>query len=297
MDKTVVVKNYLQAGKSVCPFAKACMLEFATVSANVHTDRAIILRCLTTFAAARGNALVLLATADKDFTATTAWARELFLELMICCSQISHPTVPITEIEDHTERTVRPILSSHKIRPYLVLHAKALMTICMAPVYPAAHPRYAPHTILVVTWSNDVVEASQGTGVVSKIRETMAKEHGHIYDANELMLPLPTAGWHEEDHVSDTIRTLERAPITTMENTKQNPCSSLTTTGEDRNQIIDLRDTLLAKGDIGTLSISDQHLFRDCDIALGLVRCKPEARGEAKIRVLRALRSHVSQDV
>ena len=27
---------------------------------------------------------------------------------------------------------------------------------------------------------------------VSKIREAMTKAHGHVYDANELMLPLPT---------------------------------------------------------------------------------------------------------
>ena len=66
------------------------------------------------------------------------------------------------------------------------------MTICMAPIYPTAHPRYAPHTILVVTWSDDV-GAAQDTGVVAKIREAMAKAHGAVYDANELMLPLPAA--------------------------------------------------------------------------------------------------------
>ena len=58
----------------------------------------------------------------------------------------------------------------------------------MAPIYPTAHPRYAPHTILVVTWSDDV-GAAQDTGVVAKIREAMAKAHGAVYDANELMCP------------------------------------------------------------------------------------------------------------
>ena len=69
------------------------------------------------------------------------------------------------------------------------------------------------------------------------------------------------------------------------------PHSSLTTTGEDRNQIIDLRDALIARSAIGELSMSDQSLFRDCNIALGLVRGEPQTRDEARIRVLRAIRS------
>lgn len=264
MDRTTAVKHHLQAGKSVCPFARVCPLQLATVSTNPRADRANIHQAVTTFAAERGNALVLLATADEDFTATTVWARETFLELMVCCSQISHPTVPVPQIEDHVERTVRPILSSHEIRPYLSLHAKTLMTICMAPIYPTAHPRYAPHTILVITWSADVA-ASQGTAAASKIRQTMARTHGHVYDANELMLPLPVA--------------------------EESPHSSLTTTGRDRDQIIDLRDALIARGKISELSMPDQDLFRDCNIALGLVRCEPQARDEARIRVLCAIRA------
>jgi len=193
MDRAAAVKKYLQAGKSVCPFAKACPLELAAVSvANPRADRAGILRSVTAFAAARGNAIVLLAKADKGFTSTAAWAAESFLELAICCARVSEPTVPVVEIEHYVERVVRSTLRSSEIRPHLALHAKALMTICMAPVYPSTHPRYAPHTILVVTWVEDVDKAS-GTGAVPKIREAMTKAHGCVYDANELMLPLPTA--------------------------------------------------------------------------------------------------------
>jgi hypothetical protein len=189
-DRALTIKSYLQAGKSVCPFAKTCTLELATVGANARADRATIFRCVTAFAAARGNAIVLVAKVDKGFATTTTWAQGAFLELMVCCTQISQPTIPVAEIEDHVERVIRPTLSSHEIRPHLSLHAKAMMTICMAPIYPTAHPRYAPHTILVVTW-NDDVGAAQDTGAVAKIRAAMAKAHGSIYDANELMLPLP----------------------------------------------------------------------------------------------------------
>ena len=51
---------------------------------------------------------------------------------MICCTQISQPTIPVVEIEHHVEHVIRPTLSSHEIRPHLALHEKALMTICMA---------------------------------------------------------------------------------------------------------------------------------------------------------------------
>ena len=53
------------------------------------------------------------------------------------------------------------------------------------------------------------------------------------------------------------------------------------------DEIIEVRDTLIAKGDIAALSVSDQNLYRDCDIALGVVRCKPETREEARARVSR----------
>lgn len=55
------------------------------------------------------------------------------------------------------------------------------------------------------------------------------------------------------------------------------------------DEIIDVRDALIAKGDIASLSVSDQNLHRDCDIALGVVRCKPETREEARARVSRVV--------
>ena len=53
------------------------------------------------------------------------------------------------------------------------------------------------------------------------------------------------------------------------------------------DEIIDVRDALRAKGDVASLSVPDQNLYRDCDIALGVVRCKPETREEARARVSR----------
>lgn len=53
------------------------------------------------------------------------------------------------------------------------------------------------------------------------------------------------------------------------------------------DEIIDVRDVLLARGDIASLSVHDQDLFRDCDIALGVVRCPPQSREEARVRISR----------
>jgi hypothetical protein len=53
------------------------------------------------------------------------------------------------------------------------------------------------------------------------------------------------------------------------------------------DEIISIRDTLLTKGNIVPLSVHDQNLFRDCDIALGVVRCQPETRAEARARISR----------
>jgi len=189
VTRTTTIARYFQAGESVCPFAKTCPLELVAVSANPRADRAALLRTVTAFATAHGNALVLVARVDKGFAATATWAAETFLELMICCLQIDHPTLAVAEAEQHVEQVIRPTLSSSVIRPHLALHGAALMTICMSPLYPATHPRHAPHTILVTTWSADVGAA----GSIPKVREAMAKEHGAVYDANELVLPLPTA--------------------------------------------------------------------------------------------------------
>ncbi len=191
MGRASMIKSYLQAGKSVCPFAKVSPLSLVTVSARPRDDRSAILQGVAAFAAARENALILLSKTDKTFAATKAWATTAFLELLICCVHFDQPTLPIAEIEQYVERAVRPTLNSAEIRPHVALANKALMTICMAPIYPVDHPRHAPHTILVVTWSDDV-NAALTSRAVPKIRAAMLAAQGHVYDANELMLPLPT---------------------------------------------------------------------------------------------------------
>lgn len=51
------------------------------------------------------------------------------------------------------------------------------------------------------------------------------------------------------------------------------------------DDIVSVRDGLVLKSENSSLSVHEQNVLRDCDIALGLVRCKPETRDEARARV------------
>jgi len=84
----------------------------------------------------------------------------------------------------------------------------------------------------------------------------------------------------ESDHEPAPLRALERELIAHIEAVSPR-------LWEDPDMIIEVRDTLLAKSS-STLSVPDQNLLRDCDIALGVVRRIPKEREEARTRVLRA---------
>ena len=70
------------------------------------------------------------------------------------------------------------------------------------------------------------------------------------------------------------------------ERSKKQPESKLLT---NEKIIAGVMVGLVAKGDVTTLSVHDQNLYRDCEITVGLVQCKPETREEARARVTRAV--------
>ncbi len=53
------------------------------------------------------------------------------------------------------------------------------------------------------------------------------------------------------------------------------------------DEIIEVRDALLHKEHAAPLTALEKNLLRDCDIALGLARCSPESREEARWRATR----------
>lgn len=178
-----VIRSYLESGRSVCPFAKKCQIHYVLDTGDMKSiltkfDRkeAIIVVC------SRPSLLV-------DFTHTRTWARHAFLKAIRQSARVTYSDVSDKEIAAEIATTILPILQDDddRRRPNIALKEKPVITICMAPVYPVTHPRYAPVPILVLTWFDDLTEA----GTIPKVRQAMTQEHGYVYDALELMLPLP----------------------------------------------------------------------------------------------------------
>jgi hypothetical protein len=88
-------------------------------------------------------------------------------------------------------RKTEPILRNgdHPCRLYLPVKGKPVLPVCMAPVYPMTHPRFSPMPIIILTFLEDF------DGVeIPAVREVMKREHGCVYDVQELVLPLPADG-------------------------------------------------------------------------------------------------------
>jgi hypothetical protein len=133
--------------------------------------------------------------AGASFVATKAWAIDAFLALHVATSVASG--APVLVAERYAEHEIRPMFLDEKIptRPMLGLMGEPLYAVCMAPVYPETHPRYAPHPIVVVTWVRDIAEVHALPKVLAAIRERMRAGHGSLYEADELMLPWPMLPW------------------------------------------------------------------------------------------------------
>ncbi len=188
------IEAFLQGGGSVCPFAAGSRRHYATVGEPLRLHRPIILAAARLFANTRGSsppgALLVVGQRDPEgFDATRTWAREVFLETMTCLGLVDGAT------EAEMERPVaeaRAVLfdDADPRRPVLGCGGARLYTICLSPVYPRTHPRYAPRAAVVATWQVDVANACVEPAF-SRIRAAMKREHGSVYDADELMLPLP----------------------------------------------------------------------------------------------------------
>lgn len=197
--RTSAVETWLRSGASVCPFARTCVAEYVEASAPAGADRRLLVRAAREFSRSLGaspsHALITLGPYSVDHESTYAWAIEAFLGLNVGFAMVSG--VPRAEAELFLMRNTRPLLLAEAdptaLRPHLRYRDQPLFTFCMAPCYPRPHPRFAPFPILVTTWALDVAEAQKSTALVTRIRERMKAEHGFVYDADALVLPLPEA--------------------------------------------------------------------------------------------------------
>ncbi len=189
------VDEFIRQGGSVCPHARGSTRVYATVGLEPRKDRASLLPALRQFAATKGlspnGALLVLGPALDGFETTRTWAREVFLELMFGFGLLEG--LEEREIAEHIAQSIRPLLldESDPRRPVLGCRQSPLFSICMAPLYPKTHPRYAPQPVVVLTWHEDVGAVQKQEPAASRIRQAMIREHGYAYDADELMLPWP----------------------------------------------------------------------------------------------------------
>jgi hypothetical protein len=91
-------------------------------------------------------------------------------------------------VREHVRTQTEPVLRNddHPCRLYLPVRNKPVLPVSMAPIYSVPHPRFSPMAILVLTFLEDI------DGVeIPAVRDVMRREHGYLYDAQELVLPLP----------------------------------------------------------------------------------------------------------
>lgn len=177
------IKEYLEEGNNTCPFSRSCTTHYVIDSDDFRPA----------FRALKGGQAVVIESSYKgdltEFEATKKWARSTFLKALAHATSVSNPNLSDYNIWTYIDNVIAPILNndSSTIHVGLALCGEPMVTICMSPTYPIHHPRYAPNAILVLVNLFDVDEA----GALNKVRESMLKEHGSIYDAMELILPLP----------------------------------------------------------------------------------------------------------
>jgi hypothetical protein len=182
------LETFLSNGGSVCPHApktERIYVDFEMGPMIIETRRFI-----DTVGQTPNAALIVLApkSVAAEFPSIRDWARGAFLLLARRFFRLSGATE--LEVVGHIER-VRSMLidDACPTRPRLSYLNEPIFAICMAPIYPKTHPRYAPHPIIVVTWQRDVAAVHERTA--AQLSDVYKREHGYAYDADELMLELP----------------------------------------------------------------------------------------------------------
>ncbi len=183
------VLQYFDGG-SICPFAQAAVRAPAGVVAvelEQLDDDEVLVSQLSAFTSATAAAIVLAPSDPASHAEARTLAGQLFGRLALACHQLNHPSATISRAK--VLHDIQCAQADPVRHPLLDLHGSPLFTVAMGPAYPPAHPRYAPHLCVVMTWQFDVVRATlTHPKVVARIREAMRERTGTVYDAVSLYL-------------------------------------------------------------------------------------------------------------
>lgn len=195
-QRSLEVYEFLSAGGSVCPFAKKAE-GFKIVEVEDPPKHMDLFDMVGRFGRTKGaipaSALIVVGPYDEDYTKVKSWAVDTYCDLNALFVVQDNVGMSYSEVRGLVEREVRPVLlnDADPRRPNIICRNERLITICMSPVYPKKHPRYSPHTMLVLTWNSDIARGQEVPGLVPRLRRVMVEQHGSLYDADELMLKLP----------------------------------------------------------------------------------------------------------
>lgn len=188
-----IIKRYLESEGSVCPYSARCQTLYLkdTQDARPALDVLPVNGALVIVGTEEWFTLIKgLNPSQTEFMEVKLWAYSIFLCLYGNALQVTRPDITHAQVRTIIKDDVVPLIGNNTLRPMIVLKDHPLITFCMAPVYPRSHPRYAPTPIVAVNRLTDV----KATGQLPKVREVMKVQHGHVYDACELVLPLPSHG-------------------------------------------------------------------------------------------------------
>lgn len=188
--RALAVLRFFEAGGSICPHARAAARAPAgvVVAQLAHLDEdEVLLGLMSAFTPATAAAIVVAPTDPRSHAAAQLLAEQLFGRVALACHHLHHPLASIDRAD--VLQQMRQALAHPLLHTELVLFGAPMFTLAMGPAYRPAHPRYAPHLCLVLTWQRDVVQSIQThPGVATRIREAMRERTGSVYDAVTLYL-------------------------------------------------------------------------------------------------------------
>lgn len=178
------LQDFLRRGGSVCPLAARSRVLYV-LEGEMHDLRRELLML-----SARESLAVVARVEPPDYAGVRSWAFSRFAEAFDVGLVLSSPGLTAASRMNMMLRVERDLRDpAVKTRPYVAVRGEPLVSICLSPVYPDGHPRHAPSTCLVMTWVEDVARV----GEIPAVRAVMKERHGSLYDANELVLELPTS--------------------------------------------------------------------------------------------------------
>lgn len=197
--KQSAIIKFLGEKGFICPFATVSArnndIIFAEVAPNEDPHETIF-EGIKEFAQEEKRALIVVCEHDYlDHSKAKEQAIDIFIELLVANERLfvspkKDDLRHISERRAYWSSQKLPELTSDdpKRRPILDIGAELVFTVAMGPAYKITDPRYAPHSIVVVTWQIDVVLAEAHSREIVKVMRNRLRAVVGKYDGTQLYI-------------------------------------------------------------------------------------------------------------